>query len=197
MRAATGVDSYRDRIPHHYWKWRILTTTRNKRWNGKIETLKTDYLNDVKGRMETYGDRVQFGLTGTGQRPNYQVINTDGKKMAFDSGNHLLHSEADEFDENNVSGVYTLDQVKAAIAGAGSKASAAKRASRAGTGATRATTAATKAKDLAAAEKYEYYKNNRATLPPSIGQHSNEITELMMNGMSAEQAFGEVVKRHF
>jgi hypothetical protein len=196
IRAMQG-DLHCDRIPPLLLEVNILNTTRTKRWNGKIETLKADYLNDVIARMETYGDRVQFGLKSAGQRPNYQVINTDGKKMGFDSGNHLLTASDDEFDASNVSAVYTLDQVKLALAGGGSKASTTTRASRAGAGATRTTTAATRAKDQAAEEKYEYYKNNRKTLPPSIGEHSDEISDLMTKGMSAEQAFGEVVKRHF
>jgi hypothetical protein len=172
-----------------------LNTTRSKRWNGKIETLPADYLNEVLGRMATYGDRVQFALNGPGARPNYQVMNTAGKKMAFDSNNHLLHPDADEFAGAKASQVFTLDQVKTAKAGGGS--AAVRTASRVGSGRGRSPTAATKSKDLVDTEKYEYFKNNRAMLPPAIGTHSEEITALMKNGMSAEEAFGDVIKRHF
>jgi len=55
-----------------------LNTTRNKRWNGRLETLKADYLSGVIGQMDAYGDRVQFALNGPGQKPLYQVINADG-----------------------------------------------------------------------------------------------------------------------
>lgn len=170
-----------------------MNTTRNKRWNGKIDTLAAGYLNDVKEKMEAYGDRVQFRLGGSGERPNYQVMNTADKKMAFDSNNHLVHPKAGEYVGSNASGVFTLDQIKAAIAGGGSRASA--RVSRVGS--SRSGTAAVKVKDLVDAEKYEYFKNNRQTLPPGIGEHSAEITELMKNGMAAQDAFAEVVKRHF
>jgi hypothetical protein len=172
-----------------------LNTTRNKRWNGKIETLAADYLNDVKEKMDAYGDRVQFRLGGSGERPNYQVMNTTDKKMAFDSNNHLVHPKAGEYVGTNASGVFTLDQIKAAIAGVGIRASAGARVSRVGS--SRNSTAAVKVKDLLDAEKYEYFKNNRQTLPPGIGEHSAEITELMKNGMAAQDAFAEVVKRHF
>ncbi len=174
-----------------------MNTTRNKRWNGKIETLKADYLNDVIRQMEAYGDRVQFKLNGSGERPSYQVINTAGKKMAFDSNNHLLHPRADEFVGPNASGVFALAQIKTALAGGGVKTSAGIRVSRVGSGSSRSSTVAVKAKDLVDVEKYEYFKNNRQTLPPRIGEHSDEITELMKNGLSAEDAFGEIVKRHF
>lgn len=174
-----------------------MNTKRNKRWNGKIETLNADYINDVLGQMAAYGDRVQFGLTGTGQRPNYQVLNTAGKKMAFDSNNHLLHPAADEFVGGNATGVFTLDQVKAAMAGGGIKSSVGTRVSRVGSSSTRSSTAAVKAKDLVDAEKYAYFKNNRQTLPSGIGEHSEEITALMKKGMPADEAFGDVVQRYF
>jgi hypothetical protein len=34
-------------------------------------------------------------------------------------------------------------------------------------------------------------------LPDEINQHSDEISKLMLNGMSAEQAFGEVISKYF
>lgn len=172
-----------------------MNTTKSKRWNGKIDTLAADYLNDVKEKMEAYGDRVQFRLGGSGQRPNYQVMNTSDKKMAFDSNNHLVHPQAGEYLVPNATGVFTLDQIKAAIAGVGIRASAAARSSRASS--SRGSSAAVKVKDLVDAEKYEYFKNNRQTLPAGIGEHSVEITALMKNGMAAADAFAEVIKRHF
>ncbi len=181
---------------HSIWKQRILTTTRTKRWNGKIETLKTDYLKDVIRQMETYGDRVQFALSSSAQGPNYQVINTAGKKMAFDNNNHLFHPQDNEFIGSNATGVFTMDQLKTALAGGG-KASTGTRVSRVGSGTTRNTAAAVKAKDLIDTEKYAYFKNNRQMLPAGIQTHSDEITELMKKGMSAEEAFDDVVKRRF
>jgi hypothetical protein len=174
-----------------------LNTKRNKRWNGKIDTLKADYFSDVIGQMVTYGDRVQFGLTGSGQRPNYQVINAAGKKMAFDSNNHLLHPADDEFVGSNATAVFTLDQVKAAMAGGGTKSSGATRVGRAVGAGSRVTTAAVKAKELIDNEKYVYFKDNRQTLPLTIGDHSEEISDLMKRGMSADEAFSDVVKRRF
>lgn len=178
----------------------ILTTTRTKRWNGHIETLKADYLKEVMVQMDAYGDRVQLALNGPGQRPHYQVINTSGKKMAFDSNHHLLHPKEDEFIPGNVTGVYTLEQVKIIAAGGGVRIAGSSRVTRAGSGAvrsTRNTAAVVKAKDLVDTEKYNYFKSNRETLPPTIGEHSIQITDLMKNGMSAEEAFNEVIKEHF
>jgi hypothetical protein len=177
---------------------RILNTKRNKRWNGKIDTLSAGYFKDVIAQMETYGDRVQFGLYGPGQRPNYQVINTAGKKMAFDSNNHLLHAAAEEFVGANATAVFTLEQVKAAMGRAGVKSSGAARSVRAAGASSRRTTTLAKAKEeLIDAEKYVYFKNNRQALPPTIGEHSDEISELMKKGLTAEEAFGDVVKRRF
>lgn len=181
----------------------MLNTTRNKRWNGKMDTLTTAYLKDVMGKMTDYGDRVQFGLMSPGLRPHYQIINKADKKMAFDSNNHLLRPADDEFVGVNVTPVFTLDQIKAAIAAGGFKTNGATRngsgrvISSSGGNSSRGGTAAAKAKESIDAARYDYFKNNRQTLPPDIGEHSVEITELMCKGSSAADAFAEVVKRHF
>jgi hypothetical protein len=176
-----------------------LTTTRTKRWNGHIETLKADYLKEVIAQMDAYGDRVQLALSGPGQRPNYQVINPSGKKMAFDSNHHLLSGSEEVFTPGNVTDVFTLEQVKT-IAGGGGVRTASGRVARAGTGvarSTRNTAAVVKAKDLIDTDKYNYFKNNRETLPATIGEHALQITELMKDGKSAEEAFNEVLKQHY
>ena len=177
-----------------------LTTTRTKRWNGNIDTLKADYLKDVMTQMDAYGDRVQLALSGPGQKPYYQVINTAGKKMAFDSNHHLLTQEEDAFTPGNVTSVFTLEQVKTIAAGGSVRIAGSSRIARAGTGvarSTRNTAAVVKAKDLIDTDKYNYFKNNRETLPPTIGDHALQITELMKDGKSAEEAFNEVIKLHY
>jgi hypothetical protein len=179
-----------------------LNTTRTKRWTGKMDSLTTAYLKDVMGKMEVYGDRVQFGLTSPGPRPYYQLTNSAEKKMAFDSNNHLLHPKEDEFTGPNATPVFTLEQIKAAIAAGGFRSSSATRSSAGGrvvsrSGGTRGGTVAMKAKDLIDAARYEYFRNNRQTLPDGIGEHTAEITELMLKGSSAEDAFNAVVERHF
>lgn len=184
-----------------------MNTKTSKHWNGKIDTLQADYLQDVMTQMGTYGDRVQFGLGGKGQRPIFQVINNSDKKMAFDSNNHLMHPEAGEFEGSNATVIFSMEQIQVAKATNGTKTSSASRAPRstsgakAGTrtasGSVRGSTAATRAKELLDTEKYNYYKANRQTLPPEIGEHSDEIADLMKKGMSAEEAFTDVIKRHF
>jgi hypothetical protein len=149
-------------------------------------------------KMLDYGDRVQFSVVSGGSEPIYQVVSPLDKKMAFDKNHHLFRPESDEFAGANASAVFTLEQVKAAIAGIGvgsRTASGATRAVRAGGASPR--TSAAKLEDQFAAQRYEYFKNNRQTLPPAISEHSDEIAELMKQGKSVEEAFGEVVKKHF
>ncbi|KAF3996848.1 hypothetical protein [Glaciimonas immobilis] len=172
-----------------------MKTTRGKRWDGAINSLAVEFLKDAMEQMIAYGDRVQFAL-GTGQRPHYQVINSSDKKMAFNSTHHLLHPVGEEFDPGNVSMVYSLDQIKAAIAGVNTRSSAASRAPRAkSVGGTR--TSAVKIQDVIDSQKYDYFKLHRDLLPPSIGEYSVQITDLMKLGSTAEEAFDTVIKLHF
>ncbi|MFD2273364.1 hypothetical protein ACFS07_26180 [Undibacterium arcticum] len=125
-------------------------------------------------------------------------MNTLGKQMAFDRNHHLLHPQADEFVGANASAVLTLDQIKAAIAGVRVSSATGSRTARvvsAGSGTSRTTAA--KLTDQCAAQRYEYFRNNRQSLPPAISEHSNEIAELMKKGKSVEEAFGEVVQKYF
>lgn len=175
----------------------ILTTTRSKRWNGNIDALKTDYLNGVISQMDIYGDRVQFALVTSGSGPHYQLINGSGKKMAFDGNHRLHHPEDGEFSPGNATGVFTLEQVRLARAGASKPARTLSTGRVARPSGTRAPSAAARAREQADSEKYAYFKTHRATLPDTIGEHSDEITTLMRNGMTAEQAFTEVLKKYF
>ncbi len=175
-----------------------LVTTRSKRWNGNIETLPADYLKSVMEKMVDYGDRVQFSLLSPGAQPNYQIMNTLGKKMAFDKNHHLLQPQEAEFVGANATQILTLEQIKALIAGVGSKSGTGARTARvvrAGSGNSK--TATVRLHDQFAAQRYEYFKNNRQSLPPTISEHSDEITQLMKNGKSVEDAFDEVVKKYF
>lgn len=174
--------------------------TRSKRWNGNVDTLSVEFLKDVIAKMADYGDRVQFSLVTGGPTPGYQVTNALGKSMAFDGNHHLLKPEGHEFAGANATSTYTIEQVKAAITGIGlggrSTTSRAPRVARAG-GGTGTRTSAAKLEEQFAAQRYEYYRNNRQSLPATISQHTEEITLLMKQGKSVEDAFGEVLKKYF
>ncbi|MBP0600840.1 hypothetical protein J8I26_22210 [Herbaspirillum sp. LeCh32-8] len=174
-----------------------------KRWHGNVEAIKAEFLNGVVKQMESYGDRVHFSMFGSVQKPHYEVINSFDKKMAFD-GNHHLHRAEDEteFGPGNVTPIFTLEQIKRIIAtgGSGVRSSiprAARAASARSTGTARPTTAAARAREAVDSEKYVYFKANREMLPEGINQYSDEISALMLKGMSAEQAFGEIITKHF
>lgn len=175
-----------------------MVTSRSKRWNGSFDSLPVDYLKGVLEKMAEYGDRVQFSLVSGGSEPSYQVLNTLGKSMAFDRKHHLLRPEADEFAGANATRLFTLEQVKAAIAGVrstGTTSSRTTRVTRTGTAVPRTTMA--RQEELFAAQRYEYFRNHRQSLPPTISLHTEEITDLMKKGKSVEEAFGEVVSKYY
>lgn len=147
--------------------------------------------------MNDYGDRVQFSLVSAGPQPSYQIMNELGKKMAFDKSHHLLRPEEGDFAGANASAMLTLDQVKAVVSGRGSGTSVGTRTTRVARagGGTRITAA--KLAEQFAEQRYEYFRNNRQTLPASISEHSDEITELMKTGKSAEDAFNEVIQKYY
>jgi hypothetical protein len=175
-----------------------LNSPRSKRWNGSIDTLPVDYLNGVIVKMADYGDRVQLSLISGGPQPSYQVMNNLDKKMAFDRNHHLLHPQEDEFAGANATPFYTLEQIKAAISGLGIRSSGGTRTvrvTRAASGGTR--TSAAKLTEQLAARRYEYFKEHRQSLPPTISKYSEEIMELMKTNISVEDAFSTVVKKYF
>jgi hypothetical protein len=171
-----------------------------KRWNGDITKLSATYLNNVIEKMSAYGEHVQFSVSGSIDGPNYQVINASGKKITFDCGNLLTHTEENEFTAKNSAIVYSLDEVKAQLIKINTpvvKSSVTKSRRATGTSSPRGGSALAKAKEQIAIQKYEYYKTNRAALPSDIREHSEEITRMMENGMSAETAFNEAIKLCF
>lgn len=171
--------------------------TRNKRWNGNFDSLPVEFLKGVMEKMDAYGDRVQFSLVSGGPEPNYQVLNQLDKAMAFDRNHHVFRTEGEEFVGANATRIYSMDQIKAAIAGVrtGSSSPKTARVVRAGSGTPR--TSAARQEELFANQRYEYFRNNRSTLPPRIAEYTAEITDLMKKGKTVEEAFGEVVRKYF
>ncbi len=175
-----------------------VATTKGKRWNGNFDTLPVEYLKGVMAKMFDYGESVQFSLVIGGSEPAYQLTTSLGKKMAFDRNHHLLRPEGDEFSGANATATFTLDQVKAAISGLRVSSGSATRTTRvARAGSTGTRTSAARIDEHVAAQRYEYFKNNRQSLPPTISKYSDEIDELMKKGKSVEEAFGEVVAKYF
>lgn len=175
-----------------------MVTTRSKRWNGKVESLSATFLKEVIAKMAEYGDRVQFSLISAGPQPSYQVINRLDKKMAFDRNHHLLQPQADEFTGSNASAVLSMEEINDLIAGrsrsaTGTRATGPARSAGTGTG----RTSAAKLAEQFATARYEYFKSNRQMLPARISEYSDEIAELMGKGTPVEEAFNEVLKKHF
>ncbi len=185
-----------------------MNTKRSKRWNGNLDSLSADFLKDVIEKMESYGPNVQFEMPGNAQRPNYQVINKAGKKMAFDKKNLLMSLNSDGNVSDTLSSVFSLEAVKTAMKGGGVKSTVRARVSRPSTGATGATsssagttrssyTAPAPVIDTVEHEKYAYFKENRDALPEGIQKYSSAISDLMRSGKSAEAAFDEIISQHF
>jgi len=178
-----------------------LSTSRTKRWNGTLESLAGDYLKEVAERMESYGDRVQFELPGHSKRPIYQVIGRTDRKMGFDGKHLLLRLNESGNVADTLSPVYTLDDLRSAVAGKRGARGTAVRAAGGGSSAAsprrRAAASPVAVIDTVEQDKYAYYRANRDALPEDISQHAGEISALMRAGKSAEEAFQDVVNRHY
>jgi hypothetical protein len=179
-----------------------LNTKRNRRWNGTLETLGTDFLKDVIEKMESYGDQVQFELPGKAQRPHYQVITGTGRKMGFDSQNLLLRLNENGNISDGLSSVFSLDAIRAASKGLSTRTTAVRStrsaaAPRSSGSASRTAAAAPQPVDAVEHDKYAYFKAHREELPEGIQKYSTHISELMRGGLSAEAAFEAIIKQHF
>jgi hypothetical protein len=163
------------------------------RWNGKVETLPREYLTEVMNQMLRYGEQVRFATTGSGPHPKYQV-GSGARTMSFDDRHILLTPKPGDFTGDKVSKDFTLQQIET-LASGGKLAPARPTTHLSST--PRAGTQASRTLDALNAEKYAFYKENRATLPADIGKHSDEVTEQMKNGLSAADAFAHVVAKHY
>ena len=107
----------------------------------------------------------------------------------------MLHPAEDEFVGANATPVLTLAQIETAIANVGVKrVVTSTRAVRSVRGSSKP---AARPGDLIDIQKYEYFKNNIKTLPEGIREYSQDITNLMKKGMTAEAAFGQIVAEYF
>ena len=176
-----------------------MSTSRTKRWNGTLESLSADYLKAVMERMESYGDQVQFEFPGHGKHPIYQIIRGE-RKMGFDGKHLLLRLNESGNVSDNLSSVFSLEDMREAIAGRRSPRSRSTSAtSRSGTGnrVVRRAAAAAPADETIEHQKYAYYREHRDRLPEGIARHAEEISSLMRAGKSAEAAFQQIVEQYY
>jgi hypothetical protein len=164
-----------------------------KRFNGKAETLPRDFLNEVMNQMLRYGEKVRFAV-GVNSPPSYQVEGLGGRTMAFDGRHILLKTKPGDFTGERASQVYTLQQIDTLASGG---KLAAERPLTHLSAKPREGTQASRTLDALNAEKYSYYKEHRAALPADIGKHSDEVTQFMKDGLSAADAFAQVVAKHY
>lgn len=177
-----------------------MSTSRNKRWNGTLESLSSDFLKGVVERMESYGDRVQFELPGHGKHPIYQIIGRSERKMGFDGKHLLLRLNESGNVAETLSAEFSLVAVRDASAGRRAARSTASTRGVAGSGAStarRRTVAPAAITDTVEQDKYAYFRAHRDELPEDISQYASEISMLMRAGKSAEEAFRQIVEERY
>ncbi|QAA92874.1 hypothetical protein CKA81_02710 [Pollutimonas thiosulfatoxidans] len=171
-----------------------LSTKRSKRWNGNLDSLAPEFLKEVMEKMEAYGDRVQFQSPGRPAKPSYQVINPTERKMGFDERHLLLRLNEDGNISDELTPIYAMEAVRAAMLRSGRPAT---RATPARRPASSKSPAAAPVIDTVEQDKYAYFKEHRETLPEGIAAYSQEISRLMKAGLSAEAAFQQIIDQHF
>lgn len=87
-----------------------------------LEKLDTSYLRLVRDNMRFAPNNptptVQFGLTGTGQTPNYQTYFSKKRKTPRhgNSPEHKQFDKTEQFDESNLSRSFSYQEIQQAIA---------------------------------------------------------------------------------
>ncbi|OBT08212.1 hypothetical protein A9267_10865 [Shewanella sp. UCD-FRSSP16_17] len=84
-----------------------------------LAKLPMSYLQKVHENMVSGGSKekttVRLGLSGCGERPNYELTYGIGEKVAFNSSNHEHYSRSKTFNEENISRPFSYDELKAAF----------------------------------------------------------------------------------
>lgn len=79
----------------------------------------SDYFRSVLGNMggPKSRSRVRFGTEGDGVAPNYEIVSTNGKAIAFRGLSHRPNIDVDRYDEANLSSHHTYAEVQELLAG--------------------------------------------------------------------------------
>ncbi len=175
-----------------------MATRRTTRWNGELTSLSIEFLKDVIERMELYGEELQIEFPGHAKHPSYQLTNSRGFKMAFDGKHLLLPLNENGVVSDNLSQTFTLTQVRQALVAPAPTArrTATRSAGSRASGAARTRTIAAEP-DQIEVDKYAYFRTHREQLPAGIQAYSQQISDLMRAGSTAEAAFAQVIAEHF
>ncbi len=137
----------------------------DKKWDGTdLQGLTAEYLYEVLARLQDVAAAtVQFGILGTGARPNYVVAFPD-KKIAYNSANHQQDSRTEAYDKNNLSErSFTYAEIE------------------------QATDGRPKTEERAKNLIYKHYQKEK--LPPLNSQQKEHAVALVMDGVSVEKAY--------
>ncbi|WP_139300311.1 hypothetical protein [Nissabacter archeti] len=85
-----------------------------EQWDGEVRTLPKVYIGTVLGMIDKKEMKgVRFGLTGKGIHPNYQLVYLDDSTQAMSGQNHKKFRSLKEFEDGNISRIYTKDELSA------------------------------------------------------------------------------------
>lgn len=79
-----------------------------------ITQLGNLFLMKVEGNMRFEESTVQFGVTGIGEKPNYQVTLPNGRSLTFNGASHDRDKRTDLFNGDNLSEPFTTKEVSQA-----------------------------------------------------------------------------------
>lgn len=83
-------------------------------WGRGLYTLGTSFLNNVLANMERHNcSAIQFGETGTGKQPNYQ-LEFNNQKIGFRGNNHEEYG-SEPFNEEKISIYFNNIDIKEAL----------------------------------------------------------------------------------
>jgi hypothetical protein len=89
-----------------------------------VESVKSaDYFRRVLSNMgkPSDGNRVRFGLTGDGVRPNYQIEFANEGPVAYASINHKRDASVVTYDDAELGRARTYEEVQTLLAGCGGR----------------------------------------------------------------------------
>ena len=113
MQGTIGKNSQRESVTHHSLNIKDFIMPQLS-WT--IDNLTSQlgnlFLMKVKNNMRNHEKSiVQFGITGTGQQPNYQVTLPNGTVHTINGLSHKQDKRTDLFNGSNLSEPFTYEQI--------------------------------------------------------------------------------------